>query len=133
LGAALVLSFAGWTSHPRVLLLSAAIFGIAEIALAPITNFYLSLPILFVLGFFMVILNTLTNITLQTTTPDPLRGRVLSVYTTVFAGTTPLGSLYAGSIAEVFGMPIGLIAGGLPCLAIALVGLGMMRSTRINQ
>ena len=43
------------------------------------------------------------NTLIQTTVPDELRGRVISVYTTVFAGSTPIGALFAGALASRWG------------------------------
>ena len=40
------------------------------------------------------------NATIQLTVPDGLRGRVMSVYTTVFAGSVPIGGLAMGALAS---------------------------------
>jgi len=45
----------------------------------------------------------------------------MSLYTMAFMGTAPLGSLLAGVIADRYGAPIALLAGGLSCIAGALV------------
>src|SRR3972149_2775949 len=39
------------------------------------------------------------NTLIQATVPDELRGRVISVYTTVFAGSTPTGAPFSGDLA----------------------------------
>ncbi|HEX7399035.1 MAG TPA: hypothetical protein VF302_04655, partial [Candidatus Limnocylindrales bacterium] len=39
-------------------------------------------------------------------------GRVLGVYLTVFAGSTPVGGLFAGWLASSFGTPAALAVGG---------------------
>jgi hypothetical protein len=45
--------------------------------------------------------------------PDVLRGRVVSLYTTVFVGSTPIGGLFSGVVASGFGgAPAALIVGG---------------------
>ncbi len=129
LAAALGLAFLGWEPHPRLLVGSAAAFGLAEIGLAAVSVYALALPVLLTAGFFMVLLVTLSNIALQTTTPDALRGRVLSVYTTVFAGTTPIGSLMVGAVAEAFGVPAAFILGGVASVGVAVVS-GLILLTR---
>ena len=43
------------------------------------------------------------NTTIQLAVPDELRGRVMSVYTTVFVGSTPFGGLLMGWIAPASG------------------------------
>ena len=52
------------------------------------------------------------NTIIQLTVPDELRGRVMSVYTTVFAGSTPIGSLVTGGLASSIGVAATLLAGG---------------------
>lgn len=53
---------------------------------------------------FMIQANT-SNALVQTSIPDDLRGRVMGIYTLVFFGTMPLGSLLAGSVADWLGEP----------------------------
>ncbi len=66
----------------------------------------LSLALLvFVGGTYMVLVN-MANTTVQTNTPDQLRGRVMSVYSLVFFGSMPLGALMAGAIAQPLGEPL---------------------------
>ena len=61
------------------------------------------------------------NTVIQLNVPDHLRGRVLSVYTTVFAGSTPIGGLLSGAIASSFGAALAIGLGGAASL---LTGLG---------
>src|SRR6266550_3164320 len=63
-----------------------------------------------------------SNTALQTVTPDHLRGRVLSVYMVVFAGSVPLGNLFTGGLAHLYGAPISLIVGACLSLVAAIVG-----------
>jgi len=53
--------------------------------------------------------------------PDRLRGRVLSVYTTVFAGSTPIGAPAIGWLASAFSTEVALVVGGGIAVAGALV------------
>ncbi len=62
-----------------------------------------------------------SNTLVQLIVPDALRGRVLSIYTLVFIGTTPIGSLMAGLIAQHFGAPATTIFFAVVSLLIALV------------
>jgi MFS family permease len=52
------------------------------------------------------------NSSLQLSTPDEYRGRVISLYTLVFGGSVPLGSLYSGIISDYFGPRAGFVACG---------------------
>ena len=58
------------------------------------------------------------NTTIQLAVPDALRGRVMSVYTTIFAGSTPIGGPVMGGIASLFGIAISLAVGGILSLAV---------------
>jgi len=57
--------------------------------------------------------NALTNGLLQTISPDALRGRVMSAYSLVFIGMSPIGSLLAGATARSVGVAQTLAAGAL--------------------
>lgn len=77
------------------------------------TSIYLITGIfLAVTGFFFISFSSNANSTLQINSSNEYRGRVMSVYTLVFAGSTPLGNLYAGLFAERFNARIGFIACG---------------------
>ncbi len=78
--------------------------------------------VLAAIGFCSTTTMAMANTTVQTTAPDELRGRVMSVYTTVFAGTAPFGALVAGAISNTFGTPTSLLVGGLVTMtAVAAV------------
>jgi hypothetical protein len=64
--------------------------------------------------------NALTNTLLQTIVPGELRGRILSLYTLMFMGMLPFGSLQMGALAERFSAPVALSIGALICLGFGL-------------
>lgn len=64
-------------------------------------------------GWFMVTFFGMANTTVQLNTDDRLRGRVMSVYTFVFGGLTPFGSLFAGSVSHYLKAPLTFALGGL--------------------
>ncbi|WNR45941.1 MFS transporter [Paenibacillus roseipurpureus] len=73
-------------------------------------------------GFFNIMLATNSNSALQMNAKDEFRARVMSVYALVFAGSTPIGSLFSGFIADHFGangafIVCGMLTGAL-CLLI---------------
>jgi predicted MFS family arabinose efflux permease len=57
-------------------------------------------------GFGLIVYVASTNTLLQLTTEDRFRGRVMSLYTLMFAGTTPIGALGSGAIAQRWGAPV---------------------------
>lgn len=69
-------------------------------------------------GFFFVSFASSANSFVQLHTDDEYRGRVMSIYTWVFSGSTPIGNLFAGLITDRFGPSAGFIACGLFILAL---------------
>ncbi len=116
LAAALLIAF-GMRPTLRLLVIGSALIGIALVGLAISPLLLVSLPIMVLLGFATITMSATTNTLIQLQVPDALRGRVMSVYTTVFAGTTPIGGLASGVAMAVAGVTATLaVAGGLTLL-----------------
>jgi len=118
--AALVLAFVARRPSLRVLLLAATAFTGLEFAFAASRWVPLSVLLIAGIGFAMIIFTAMANTALQTASPDHLRGRVMSVYTTVFVGTTPIGSEFTGALAGAWGAPAALVIGAALC-ALTLI------------
>jgi MFS family permease len=104
------------------LLAGAFAFCILEILFA-ISHLYLpSLVLIAGVGFAQIAFSATSNTTLQTVSPDHLRGRVMSVYMLVFAGSVPLGNLFTGGLAHLVGAPIALLIGAIISLTAAIIG-----------
>ena len=86
------------------------------------------------IGFGSILMAATGNTTIQLAVPDHLRGRVMSVYTTVFSASVPIGGLAMGAVASAFGVPIAIALGGVLTLLAGLGALGVgrvaARSTR---
>ncbi len=63
-------------------------------------DYLLTVMCLLAAGFTFVATTTLTNASLQDRLPGEYRGRAVSVYSFIFAGSTPIGNLVAASMAE---------------------------------
>lgn len=72
-------------------------------------------------GFFMILFTTTANSTLQLSSADEYRGRVMSLYTLVFAGTTPIGSLISGTFAQAFKVSGAFVICGIFCLVLFIL------------
>jgi len=124
LAGALALAFAGRNPTRGRILLMAAIFGGFELALAFAAMLRAPLPLVMPLmaavGFSMSTTMAQANTLVQTNSPDALRGRVMSIYMTVFAGSTPLGAAVAGGVAEWGGAPAAIAVGGAVSVLAAL-------------
>jgi MFS family permease len=106
----------------RFLLIAAIAFSLLEIAFALSPFYFLSFPLLVGVGFAQVVMTATANTTIQTVTPNYLRGRVISVYLLVYSGGMPVGNLLAGGLTTLFGAPIAFLIGGVPCFVAAIVG-----------
>src|SRR4029078_7338824 len=95
---ALTIAFSGRTM-PLVIGAGGATLGIALLILGNVTAFPIALVPMFLPGSGSIAMAATANTLVQLTVPDQLRGRVMSVYTTVFAGSTPFGVLITGAIA----------------------------------
>jgi len=115
----------GQRPTPRLLLAGAAAIGLAMIGLGVSRLLPLSLLLMLVTGWGVIAMAATTNTLIQLTTPDALRGRVMSVYTTVFAGSVPIGGLFAGGMAATAGAPAALALGG--ALALVTVAYALWR------
>ncbi len=124
LAAALTVAFLGRPTQ-RVLIGGAIVLGVLEIAMALSHSMALSMVCMFGIGAGGIAMAMTANTAIQLAVPDALRGRVMAVYTTVFAGSTPLGGLAFGAIAAVGGVSLAILVGGLAALAIG-IGAGVI-------
>jgi MFS family permease len=83
-------------------------------------NFYIILPILTINSFFNMMLMASANSSMQLNTTNEYRGRVMSVYTLVFAGAAPFGNVFAGAISTRFDAAVGFIACGVALLVVMI-------------
>jgi predicted MFS family arabinose efflux permease len=104
----------------RRLIVGATCFGLLLAAVAISTNFALSGGLLIALGFAGILFSTSANTLLQLTVPDALRGRVMSLYMLLFAGSTPIGGLLIGTLSNIIGVPETLVI----CAGLCLLGVG---------
>lgn len=120
LGAVLLVVLTARLRQPvQVLLLLCLLGGGACIIFAFMPRQAFALPLLLLLGMSGVMATTLANTTIQSSTPEELRGRVISVWVTIAFGVAPFGSLLVGSIAQVWGTRATLAVSGLLCVALA--------------
>ena len=53
---------------------------------------------------------------IQNTVKDEYRGRVMSLFTLMLVGTSPVGSFLLGTVAERAGAPVAIAIGGTGCI-----------------
>jgi MFS family permease len=88
----------------------------------------LSLAMGFLAGMGLILYVATTNTLIQLTTDDQHRGRVMGLYTLMFVGTAPIGSLITGAVAQRFGAPV---ATSISALVLFAGAVWMFRRLRV--
>lgn len=104
----------GW-----MLFSSGVILGLALMAFAATTWFWLSLVLLVIVGGMTMAFMALSTTLVQVIIPDEVRGRVMSLREISF-GLGPAFSLIFGAMAERTGAPLATAALGMVCFFLAL-------------
>jgi MFS family permease len=94
--------------------------GIAGLLLEWTHQQTFALPLLIALGASTVMASIAINTYIQATTPEYIRGRVISILALIIFGIAPFGTLLAGSVAQVVGAPLTMAGGGLLALLVSL-------------
>lgn len=118
------------TGGPRPRLLWGALFAftgletILGLTTGPLPwgrSFAVLMPLLLAVGWTMITFTASANSTIQVSVPPQMRGRAMSVYSMLMQGTGPLGSLFAGAVADRWGAGWAFATGGGGSLVAALV------------
>ena len=117
--AALFIAFGG-TRAVRMLW-GALVLGLAQVVMGFVGSYEADLLLMFLAGAGSITMMATANTTIQLVVPDVLRGRVMAVYLTVFAGTSPIGGLLFGALASNMGAQAALALGGA-ISAVAAIG-----------
>ena len=105
----------------RVLIGGGVVLGVAEFVLAATNSYPIALVAVFFAGVGAIATSVSANSLIQITVPGPLRGRVMSVYTTVFSGSTPIGNGLTGGVGGLWGTPAALVMNGAISLGAEVV------------
>ena len=105
-------------------------FTIMLAAVAASQWFLVTLFFLFLLGIANTAFAATANTSLQVATPDHLRGRVMSLYMLLFAGSTPIGGFLTGFMAEHLGVQSAIAINASACAVGVAAGLAYYVSHR---
>jgi MFS family permease len=111
----------------RTLFVGAAGFSVLLVLVALSGWWVLTIPLLAALGLFSIVFTATANTRMQLVAPPQLRGRVMSIYTLLFMGSTPFGSLIVGGLADRLGVQPAIAAMGLVCILGVAAGLIYLR------
>ena len=117
-GGALMTGLLGRVS-PRLIVGAATAFGVFELLAAIAPSLPLQILALVPLGAVSVTFAAGVNSSMQLAAAPEMRGRVMSLYSVVFLGSTPIGAPLVGWLAEVASPRAGLALGGIAALLAA--------------
>jgi MFS family permease len=108
----------------QLLMVGGAVYAASLFTVAHSLTLWLTLPALVGISFAFVAMNTSLTTLLQTDTDPALRGRLLGIYATIFAGLQPLGTVLYGVISRAVGLfdaiGIGALLVGVAAISVAL-------------
>jgi MFS family permease len=110
----------------NMLVNAAWLFGGTTLLAAIAPSFLLALGAMFLVGFCSIIFLSTGNTILQLESDPSMRGRVMSLWTMAFLGSTPIGGPIIGFIGEHIGPRWGLAVGGFAALIAAGIGTFQM-------
>ncbi len=105
----------------QLLVAGSLAFPLLLLLFAWCTNYWISIALLFGLGFCFVVQSAPANAILQSVVPDELRGRVLAIYVSLFLGLMRVGSLLIGLLADRTSPQTAVAAAGGAALVLTLV------------
>ena len=103
-------------------MITAFAFGTVILAAALAPTLPVEFAALGLVGFASVSFLAMANSTLQLGAAPQMRGRVMSLWSVAFLGSTPIGGPIVGWITSMEGARVGLAVGGGSCLVAALFG-----------
>jgi MFS family permease len=112
----------GTRRQGRTLTLVSLLLPILVIAFALSRQMPIACLFLVALGLVLLVLQSLTITLVQLHIPDRVRGRVMSLYSQLHAGSDTVGNVIIGSVAVRLGLPLALSLGGVIAILYA-VGL----------
>ena len=99
-----------------LLIYSAVGTSLLLISLFFISGYVACLILLTIIGFLNIVFFNTANIIFQTSSSDEYRGRVMSVYSLLIQGLTPIGNFCTGTVMENFGGNSGFVSCGAASL-----------------
>lgn len=120
-------------STPLMLTISAFLFGCSMLVTSVTPSMTFAIAALVVVGFFSINYTSLGNVTLQLNSAPEMQGRVMSLWTIAFLGTTPIGGPLMGALGEHAGARWAILVGGIAALVAAWVGLLAIRQDRQKE
>ena len=130
--AAVITAYARKVTLSR-LIAAAAAFSVLFCLLAVSRNYALSAFLLIFVGFSGIIFATASSTLLQLVAPDELRGRVMSLQSLLFMGSTPVGGFLIGTLSQLLSVEVALLLCGVLCITGVGATLLYQRSHKVAE
>lgn len=98
---------------------SVTAFGMATVLFGLSKVFWLTMLALFLIGVFDGFSSIIRNTVRQLLTPDEMRGRMMSIMQISTKGGPQLGEMESGLAAQLLGVPLAIVTGGIGCIIAA--------------
>lgn len=108
--------------NKKLLLISGASTAILQILTISTKLYFICQLLVLSIGFFNLVFINIANAIFQVYSSNEYRGRVMSVYSFLNQGSTPIGNFFAGGVMESFGG----IFGYLSCGVVTILCLGVV-------
>lgn len=113
-----------------ILFTNALLVSVIQIFASFNRSYGLCLLLVAIMGFLNLTFLNMANSTLQLNSSDEYRGRVMSLYSLLNAGSTPIGNFYAGTVMENLGAQSGFLMCGGITLILSVLTLIMGRNKK---
>jgi predicted MFS family arabinose efflux permease len=113
----------GFLVEPRRIVLGALLFAGMELLFFVVPDFTQAVLLLVVIGWSFAVYSIGTNTFVQVRSPDRMQGRMVSLYSVLFIGTTPIGNVFAAIVAHFLGPSAAVWLGGA---LTAVAGLAVL-------
>src|SRR5690606_38770645 len=107
----------------RVVIMSSALLAFAMAFSAVMPTFWTFAASNALIGFASVSTLVTANGYVQTTSPAWVRGRVMTIYTAILLGGTPIGAPLTGAVSNIFGPRWAMMMGALGAFLAAVIGI----------
>jgi predicted MFS family arabinose efflux permease len=102
----------GFLLERRRIVFAALLFALMELAFVIVPGYTQAIVLLLVIGWSFAIYSIGTNTLVQLRAPDRMQGRMVSLYSMLFIGVTPIGNVFAAIVAHFFGPSAAVWLGG---------------------
>lgn len=106
----------------RFAIMGACALGISMLLLSLAPTILITIPIIFIVGLSSIVYMNATTTVMQIEADPLFHGRVLALQAVLLVGTTPIGSPFLGSLADIAGARLPISAGAIACLVAAAFG-----------